>query len=367
MVVAEGTPATASRIHGAALQEVEVALRVRLQVEHELVEVRGDLDVVVEVLVEVGFAVLVEVVQDRDLVATEDVDLLVDDLQAEAVEDAGGVAAPGDLAELVVGELADPDVAAPGGEGDASVLEEVDRADADPGVVGILGGDGDGVDEVGRGLEFGQLVLERLLLRGVGLGFDAALERLGLLGLVGLAERAFGDDFLRPVGGAALGEGAEVGGGGDLGGHFAEHVAGVDRAVGERDLEGGAGGDLGELEGEEVALVTEDRAVGQAVDGHGGEFVGGLNDGRGVLGGLGGLGLGLRVGLLAGLLGRERDFHADDRVGAVSEVDLAAVGQVHEADGGVELTLHDGEGAREDEDVADLFHLSGFEHFGAAD
>ena len=138
-------------------------------------EVRRDLDVIVEVLVEVGFAVVVEVLEQRDLVAAEDVDLLVDDLQAEAVEDAGGVAMPGDLAELVVGELTDPDVAAPGGEGDASVLEEVDRADADPGTVGVLGGDGDGVDDVGGGEDLGELVLEGLLLGGILFAFDAGL------------------------------------------------------------------------------------------------------------------------------------------------------------------------------------------------
>jgi hypothetical protein len=258
MVLAEGAPAATSRIHGSALEEVEVTLRVGLQVEHELVEIRGDLDVVVEVLVEVGFAVLVEVVQECNLVATEDVDFLVDDLQAEAVEDAGSVAMPGDLAKFVVGELADPDVAAPGREGDAAILEEVDAADANPGAERVFGGDGDGVDDVGGGEQFGELVLEGLLLRGVSLAFDAGLEGVDLLGLVGLAEHAFRHDILGPVGGTALGESAKVSRGGDLGGYFAEHVASVDGAVGKRDLERGAGGDLGELEGQEVTLVAQD-------------------------------------------------------------------------------------------------------------
>ena len=208
MVLAEGAPAAASRIHGSALKEVEVALRVGLEVERELMEVRGDLDVVVEVLVEVGFAVLVEVVQQRDLVATEDVDLLVDDLQAEAVEDAGGVAMPADLAEFVVGELADPDVATPSGEGDTAVLKEVDATDANPRAERILGGHRDGVDDVGGGEELGELVLEGLLLGRVLFAFDAGLERVDLLGLVGLAEHAFRHDILSPVGGSTLGEGA---------------------------------------------------------------------------------------------------------------------------------------------------------------
>ena len=233
MVLAEGTPAAASRVHGSAFEEVEVTLRVGLEVERELVEVRGDLNVVVEVLVEVGFAVFVEVVQERDLVATEDIDLLIDNLQAEAVEDTGGVAVPGDLAEFVVGELADPDVAAPGGEGDATVLEEVDTTDANPRAERVLGGHRDGVDDVRGGEELGELILEGLLLGGVLFAFDAGLERINLLGLVGLTEHAFGHDVLGPVGRAALSEGAEVSRGGDPGGHFAQHVAGIDGAVGE--------------------------------------------------------------------------------------------------------------------------------------
>ncbi len=46
------------------LGEKEAAVRGLLQVEDELVEVGRDADVVVEVLVEVGFAVAVQVVQD---------------------------------------------------------------------------------------------------------------------------------------------------------------------------------------------------------------------------------------------------------------------------------------------------------------
>ena len=48
---------------------VEVPVRVGLQVHRELVEVLGDLVVAVEVLVEVGLAVAVEIAEDHDLVA----------------------------------------------------------------------------------------------------------------------------------------------------------------------------------------------------------------------------------------------------------------------------------------------------------
>ena len=174
------------------------------------------------------------------------------------MEDAGGVAVPGNFAEFVVGELADPDIAAPGGEGDATVLEEVDTADANPGAERVFGGDGDGVDDVGGGEELSELILEGLFLGRVLFAFDARLERVDLLGLIGLAEHAFSHDVLGPVGGAALSESTEVSRGGDLGGHFAEYIAGIDSAVGERDLKGSACGDLGELERQEVPLVAQD-------------------------------------------------------------------------------------------------------------
>ena len=112
----ERAPPAAARIHRAALGEVEVAGRVGLQVEGELVEARRDLHVVVEVLVEVGLAVAVQVVQPGDLVAAEDVDLVVDDLQAQRLEQARGEAPPRELLELVVDAGDDPDVAAPGAD-----------------------------------------------------------------------------------------------------------------------------------------------------------------------------------------------------------------------------------------------------------
>ena len=51
--------------------------------------------VVVETLVEVRLAVAVEVVQDHDLIAAADVDLVLDDLQAERLEQARRDALPG--------------------------------------------------------------------------------------------------------------------------------------------------------------------------------------------------------------------------------------------------------------------------------
>ncbi len=70
-----------------------------------------DFALVVETLVEVGFAVVVEVVQAGDLVAAEDVDLVVDNAQAEGLEETGGVALPLQRFQLVVDPGDPPDVA----------------------------------------------------------------------------------------------------------------------------------------------------------------------------------------------------------------------------------------------------------------
>ena len=161
------------------------------------------------------------------------------------------------------------------------------------------------------------------------------LDRVGLLGLVDLAEHALGHDFFLPVRGAALGEGAQVGGLGDARGGLGQR-AGVLAAVGEGHLEARAGGDLAEFQREHVAFGR--KRARDAVDGdRGGQF----------------------VALLA-LAERERGGEAFGLHGS-------AVGQVGEADGFGEVARHDGEGAAEDLDAVDGLELGAFEEAGAAD
>ena len=75
---------------------VEVPLGVGLQAHRELVEMLGDLMIAVEVLIEVGLAVAVQVVEADDLVAAADVDPARDDLQAQRLEQPGGDPLPGE-------------------------------------------------------------------------------------------------------------------------------------------------------------------------------------------------------------------------------------------------------------------------------
>ena len=65
-----------------------IPLAIRLQTHRKFVEVLGDLMVAVQALVEVGLPVPIQVVQDRELVAAENVNFFVHDLQAERLEQA---------------------------------------------------------------------------------------------------------------------------------------------------------------------------------------------------------------------------------------------------------------------------------------
>ena len=69
----------------------------------------------VERLVEISLVVAVEVGQPGDPVAPVDVDLVINDLQAERLKQPGGEPLPGQFFELLIDSRDDPDVAAPGG------------------------------------------------------------------------------------------------------------------------------------------------------------------------------------------------------------------------------------------------------------
>jgi hypothetical protein len=72
--------ALSARHDGTGFAEIKVALRISLQIHRELVKVLGDFGVVVEIFVEVGFAIPGDVVQARDLIASHHVNIIVDDL-----------------------------------------------------------------------------------------------------------------------------------------------------------------------------------------------------------------------------------------------------------------------------------------------
>ena len=124
----------------AGLGVVEIAGRVGLQAHRELVEVLGDLGVVVEALDEVGLAVSVEILQAGDLVAAGDEQFIAAELHAEGLEQAAGDAPPGELGRsLVHGTLHAPDIAVPHRD-DCSLAigREIEATRAQPALPGIV-------------------------------------------------------------------------------------------------------------------------------------------------------------------------------------------------------------------------------------
>ncbi len=97
-----------------------------MEVVGEFVKVLGDHDIVVEAFVEVGFVVVVEIVEACDLVATMNVDDIVDDFETEGMEESCCVSFPLDVLEVLVDSGDDPDIAAPSADGCATIGEEVE-------------------------------------------------------------------------------------------------------------------------------------------------------------------------------------------------------------------------------------------------
>ncbi len=107
----------------AGLEEVEVALRVGFEAGVVGVFAAAGVPVVVHALVEVGLAVVVQVVQPRELPAFEHDDLAVNDLQPERVIQPGREALPRARRGLLV-HLHEPHVAVAGADGDAAIGQE---------------------------------------------------------------------------------------------------------------------------------------------------------------------------------------------------------------------------------------------------
>src|SRR6476661_1717708 len=112
-------------------------------------EARRDLHVFVEALVPIRLLVTVQVVQASNLIASEDVDRVIYDLQAERLEDPGRVTLPLEIIQLGVDPADNPNVAAPGAHRRGfAILEEVHSADPHPGFIRVVEGDGDRVEGV---------------------------------------------------------------------------------------------------------------------------------------------------------------------------------------------------------------------------
>ena len=90
--------AAVMRHHGflkvAGFDEIEIALGINIEIKTVLLVMVADGDVVVKILAIIGFAIIVEIVEPRDLIATKHVNLAAYNLQPEWLKKARGVAAP---------------------------------------------------------------------------------------------------------------------------------------------------------------------------------------------------------------------------------------------------------------------------------
>ena len=113
-MLGEVRKSASAREDGCAFAEVEVAFLVGLEVEGELVEAGSDEDVVIKALVKICFAIIVEIVEAGELVASVGVNDVVDNFKTKSLEKSACESTPGDPGEVTVDTLGDPNVTVPG-------------------------------------------------------------------------------------------------------------------------------------------------------------------------------------------------------------------------------------------------------------
>ncbi len=132
-----------------ARDRVEPALAVALESRNEIVAGGRRLVGIAHALIKVGFTIAVEVVQSRDLVATQDVNHAAGDHQAERLVQPRGEPTPAHLVQRLVQAIHSPDVSLHGAKHRRTVGQEVMIAEEERGLPGILKGRLDRVDRVG--------------------------------------------------------------------------------------------------------------------------------------------------------------------------------------------------------------------------
>src|SRR5688572_7966343 len=102
MVPGDSVKATAASADGGAEGKEEVSLWIGLKIEAECVKRRGQLPVVIKVLIKVRLAVAIQVMQACDLVVADGVNLVVHDPEPERLVKAGGEAFPFKFIKIIV-------------------------------------------------------------------------------------------------------------------------------------------------------------------------------------------------------------------------------------------------------------------------
>src|SRR5687767_14027252 len=114
MVPGDSVKATAAGADGGAEGKEEVSLWIGLKIEAESVKRRGQLPVVIKVLIKVRLAVAIQVMQACDLVVANGVNLVIHDPESKRLVQPGGEAFPCEVVEVIVDARDHPDIAGPG-------------------------------------------------------------------------------------------------------------------------------------------------------------------------------------------------------------------------------------------------------------
>ena len=109
--------------------------------------------IAVKIFIVISFAIVVEIVQDRDLVAAKDVNLIANDFQSERLKKPGRETFPGQLLKFGIDAADAPDITVRGANGCVPVRKEIVTAREHEGVPRILIRNGQGIDQEWAGAE----------------------------------------------------------------------------------------------------------------------------------------------------------------------------------------------------------------------
>src|SRR4026208_2104627 len=105
---------------------VEVPRPVSAEIHGKGVVARRDRNVIVEILVVVGLAVVVQIVQARDAVAAENMDEAIDDLEHQWLVQTSGEPPPLDFLQFGIKARHNPNIAIPRGDRSLARSKEVE-------------------------------------------------------------------------------------------------------------------------------------------------------------------------------------------------------------------------------------------------
>src|SRR2546423_8061556 len=108
-----------------AFEEIEISGGIRFETSAVAMATACGNAIAVEVFVVISFAVIIEIVQDRDLVAAKNVDFILDDFQSERLKKSGGKTFPGELLQFGVDAADTPNIAMRGANGGVAIRKEI--------------------------------------------------------------------------------------------------------------------------------------------------------------------------------------------------------------------------------------------------